>query len=317
MLMTVLAALALTAAQDTPAAAKSDLKVELKLDAPEYVIGAEAQAEVTLTNTGSKNLEIATPVFESRSVSFDITLGGGKGKPGRTFRYAVTAPDPHIALRLPLPRITLKPSAKAVFRRRIPTLIPGRLTIQARFGGAAASVLSGPVNAKVNPRAEGASKLTALFATSSGTFEATLEPEIAPLNVANFVTLARQGFYDNMIFHRVVKGGWIQSGCPYGNGYGGPGYTVKSEASLQEGEKGYHDKGTLAMSGHMKNDYTGSQFFITMDRVDSFDRKFTVIGRVAEAGFETLGKIESVPVDRNTDRPSEDVQLNKVTIVVK
>ena len=114
-----------------------------------------------------------------------------------------------------------------------------------------------------------------------------------------------------------MKSGWIQSGCPYGNGYGGPGYAVKSEASAQEGPKGYHDKGTIAMSGYLKNNFSGSQFFIALDRVDSFDRKFTIIGRIDANGLQHVEKIGKVRVDRSTDRPFEDVELTKVTIVVK
>ena len=317
MLVTALATLVLVAVQDTTEAPPHPLKIELKLDAEEYVIGAEAQAEVKLTNSGEKDLEMATLLFENRSVSFEISIVPGPEKTVVTFNHTVTAPDPHLVDRLPLAAITLKAGASATFRRRIPTLIPGRLTIFARYAGYSARIQSKPVTVDVNPRAEGTSRLAAIFNTSSGTFQATLAPGLAPNNVANFVTLARKGYYDDMIFHRVVKNGWIQSGCPYGNGYGGPGYTVKSEASAQVGPKGFHEKGTIAMSGHLKNEFSGSQFFVALGRVDSFDRKFTIIGRIPEKGMETVEKIGKGRTDRNTDRPTDDVKLIKVTIVVE
>jgi cyclophilin family peptidyl-prolyl cis-trans isomerase len=131
--------------------------------------------------------------------------------------------------------------------------------------------------------------------------------------VANFVALSKRGFYNGLNFHRVVKNSWIQTGCPYDNGYGGPGYAVKSEA---EAQTVLHEPGSVSMSGNLKSGFAGSQFFISLTNLPAFDKKYTVIGKVTAGGLDTVRKIGMVEVDKNTDRPSkEDVRLKEIKIV--
>jgi len=111
----------------------------------------------------------------------------------------------------------------------------------------------------------------------------------APGTVANFVKLARQGFYNGLTFHRVVPGFVIQGGCPNGTGAGGPGYTIKCELN---GNNQYHDRGVLSMA-HAGRDTGGSQFFICHNRQNTkhLDRQHTCFGKVVE-GIEVIDKIQ-------------------------
>lgn len=309
MLKILIATLALQAQPDP---AKSDLALSAALDKAEYVIGEEMQAEVTLANASDKDLEVAEFTFEERSLGFDVTFEAAPSKP-KLFTYAITRPDPHLVERLPLARVSLKARKSVTGLFRIPTLKPGEVTVVARYAGGDKELRSAPVKVKVKEQADGASKLAAILETAQGNMTIQLLPEEAPNSVANFVNLARREFYNNLLFFRVVKNQWIQSGCPYDQGFGHPGHSIRSEAS---GQTAVHDAGTVAMSENMKQSFVGSQFFIGLTRIPSHDKKFPVIGRLDAAGLDVARKIAAVEVDKNTDRPKEDVRLTKVTIVV-
>lgn len=307
----VLALQAQPPAQDPP---KTDLTLALALDRAEAVIGEEVQAEVTLTNSGDRDLDLAELAFEERSLTFDITFEAAPGKT-RQFLYSVVRPDPHLAERLPLAQVSLKPKKSVTGLFRIPTLRPGEMTIVARYSGSPAhkEVRSAAAKVKVKEQADGSNRLAAVVETSQGNMRIDLLPEEAPNSVANFVTLVRREFYNNLLFFRVVKNQWVQTGCPFDLGISGPGYALRSEAS---GQTAAHDAGTVALSGNLKQDFTGSQFFIALTRVPAFDKKFTVFGRLEASGLDVARKIGAVEVDKNTDRPKDDVKLTKVTIVV-
>lgn len=110
-------------------------------------------------------------------------------------------------------------------------------------------------------------------------------PEDAPKTVENFVTLARKGFYDGLVFHRVVPGFVVQGGDPKGDGTGGPGYTIKAEFSARK-----HVRGTLAMARSQHPDSAGSQFYITYGPQPHLDGSYTVFGQVV-AGMEHVDAI--------------------------
>jgi peptidyl-prolyl cis-trans isomerase B (cyclophilin B) len=310
--------LLLATVQQPPAApaAASDLTLTLVADKAEYVIGDEIQVQVSLGNATDKDISASELCLEERSLSFDITFDAAGGKK-KQFLFSVTRPDPHLVDRVTLPRVTLKArTGMMVGIFRIPTLRTGALSLTAVYKGGEKELRSPSLTTlKVIPQAGDAGRLAAAVKTSKGSFTIDLFPDEAPNNVANFVSLAKRGFYNNMNFHRVIKNSWIQTGCPYDNGYGGPGYAVKSEA---EGQKGLsHDVGTVAMSGNLKNGYTGSQFYISLSKIPAFDSKFTIVGKVQEAGLGVLRDIGNVEVDKTTDRPSkEDVRLSEVSIVV-
>jgi peptidyl-prolyl cis-trans isomerase A (cyclophilin A)/peptidyl-prolyl cis-trans isomerase B (cyclophilin B) len=313
MVTAIMAVLGLWMAQQPPAAGPSDLTVTLATDKSEYILGEEVQAEVTLTNGGDRNLDVAELTFEERSLSFDVSFEASPGKT-KQFTYAIIKPDPHLVDRIGPARVTLKPKKSMTGVFRVPTLKPGALSITAVYKGAEKEVRSATAALKVAPQADGSNRLAAAVSTSKGDFQIDLLPEEAPNNVASFVSLAHRGFYNNMNFHRIIKGAWIQTGCPYDLGFGHPGYATKSEA---EGQTVVHDTGTVAMSQNLKGGFTGSQFFIDLKRQEGHDKKFTIIGRVPDSRMEVVKQIGAVDTDKNTDRPlKEDVRLKEIKIIV-
>jgi peptidyl-prolyl cis-trans isomerase B (cyclophilin B) len=128
--------------------------------------------------------------------------------------------------------------------------------------------------------------LIATFDTSRGPIKVELYPDKAPLTVANFVNLAKRGFYDGLSFHRVIPDFMIQGGCPEGSGRGGPGYRFEDETN--NGVK--HDRGVLSMANAGPNT-NGSQFFITHIKTDWLDGKHTVFGKVTE-GLEVVDAVK-------------------------
>ena len=143
--------------------------------------------------------------------------------------------------------------------------------------------------------------LDAVFETSRGAIRVALAPDKAPLTVANFVNLARRGFYDGLSFHRVIDDFMIQGGCPEGSGRGGPGYRFEDETS--NGLR--HDRGVLSMANAGPNT-NGSQFFITHVPTPWLDGKHTVFGKVTQ-GLDVVDaikqgdKITSVKIEGDAD----------------
>jgi len=140
-----------------------------------------------------------------------------------------------------------------------------------------------------------------------------LYPETAPQTVANFVELVQKGFYDGLIFHRVIPGFMIQGGCPQGSGMGGPGYTIKGEFS-SNGIKNelLHDRGVISMARSSHPDSAGSQFFIMVAHAPHLDREYAAFGKVLE-GMEVADAIVAVPRDFR-DRPFEEQIIAKMTV---
>ena len=147
---------------------------------------------------------------------------------------------------------------------------------------------------------------TAKIETTVGTIEIELLDDAAPKTVENFVTLAKKGFYDGVIFHRVVPGFVIQGGDPEGTGMGGPGYKFADEPVTM----GYA-RGTVAMANSGPNT-NGSQFFICLDDLPSLPPKYTIFGAVA-SGLATVDAIAKGAIGPG-DRPLEPVKMTRVTI---
>jgi peptidyl-prolyl cis-trans isomerase B (cyclophilin B) len=146
-----------------------------------------------------------------------------------------------------------------------------------------------------------------------------LFPEIAPISVANFVSLASQGFYNGLIFHRVIPGFMIQGGCPLKNGTGGPGYSIKGEFRLNKFDNTLkHSKGVLSMARSQHPDSAGSQFFIMHQDAPHLDGQYAAFGQVI-SGLEVVDRIAKVsrsPQDRPLEEQvivSVDVELNGYT----
>ncbi|WP_156645323.1 peptidylprolyl isomerase [Lentibacillus sp. JNUCC-1] len=157
-------------------------------------------------------------------------------------------------------------------------------------------------------------KPTALIEMGNGeTIKIELYPDIAPNTVANFVSLAEDGFYDGLIFHRVIPGFMIQGGDPEGNGTGGPGHSIKGEFSSNGFENDLsHERGVLSMARSGDPDSAGSQFFIMTETSTHLDGDYAAFGKVVE-GMDTVDQIVSAERDER-DKPLEDQRMKKVTI---
>ena len=170
-----------------------------------------------------------------------------------------------------------------------------------------------PFNAACNPnrgesREEIMANRHACFTTSKGVFRVELSEDKAPKTTDNFIQLVESGFYNGLIFHRIIDGFMIQGGCPQGTGMGGPGYTIDDEfhPELKHGVAG-----VLSMANAGPNT-GGSQFFITLAATHWLDGKHAVFGKVVE-GMDVVSAVGQVETD-GRDRPLEDVAIETIAI---
>jgi peptidyl-prolyl cis-trans isomerase B (cyclophilin B) len=143
--------------------------------------------------------------------------------------------------------------------------------------------------------------------------KAELYPDIAPNTVNNFISLVEKGYYDGLIFHRVIKGFMIQGGCPEGTGMGGPGYSIKGEFAnngFQNNLK--HTPGVLSMARSMMPDSAGSQFFIMHKTSPHLDGEYAAFGKVTE-GLDIVDKIACVETSYS-DRPLTEQKIASMTV---
>ena len=143
--------------------------------------------------------------------------------------------------------------------------------------------------------------------------KAELYPQVAPNTVNNFISLVNKGFYDGLIFHRVINGFMIQGGDPEGTGMGGPGYGIKGEFA----QNGFandlkHSAGVLSMARSRMPNSAGSQFFIMHKDAPHLDGAYAAFGKIIE-GMDVVNKIAEVATDYN-DRPMEDQRMKTVTV---
>ncbi|MGI6184364.1 MAG: peptidylprolyl isomerase [Candidatus Fimadaptatus sp.] len=149
-----------------------------------------------------------------------------------------------------------------------------------------------------------------------GVINAELYPEYAPNTVANFVELAGNGFYDGLIFHRVISGFMIQGGCPNGNGMGGPGYSIKGEFAANGFKQNTlrHQRGVLSMARAMSPNSAGSQFFIMHANAPHLDGQYAAFGKVTdEASMEVVDRIASTRTGFQ-DRPVNEQRIQSITV---
>ena len=142
--------------------------------------------------------------------------------------------------------------------------------------------------------------------------KAELYPEVASNTVNNFISLVKKGYYDGLIFHRVIRGFMIQGGCPQGTGMGGPGYSIKGEFS-QNGVKNdlKHTEGVLSMARSMMPNSAGSQFFIMHKDAPHLDGAYAAFGKVTE-GMNIVDKIANERTDYS-DRPLKEQKIKSIT----
>jgi peptidyl-prolyl cis-trans isomerase B (cyclophilin B) len=148
--------------------------------------------------------------------------------------------------------------------------------------------------------------------TTHGRILLDLLPDVAPGHCANMIGLTKIGYYDGVVFHRIIRGFMIQGGCPQGTGTGGPGYTIKAEFNPTP-----HVAGVLSMARTNDPNSAGSQFFICLGAHGHLDRQYTAFGRTADAAsLEVVEKIGVTDTDRN-DKPLQPVTIKSAKVLVK
>ncbi|MBR1659896.1 MAG: peptidylprolyl isomerase [Oscillospiraceae bacterium] len=148
---------------------------------------------------------------------------------------------------------------------------------------------------------------------NGGVIRAELYPETAPNTVNNFISLVKKGFYDGVIFHRVIPGFMIQGGDPEGTGMGGPGYCIKGEFTANGFKNELkHKRGVLSMARTMRPNSAGSQFFIMHENAPHLDMQYAAFGKVVE-GLDVVDAIANTECDRE-DRPLKDQRMKTVTV---
>ena len=148
-----------------------------------------------------------------------------------------------------------------------------------------------------------------------GKMVAELYPEIAPNTVNNFISLVQSGFYNGLIFHRVIPGFMIQGGCPNGNGMGGPGYEINGEFSANGFRQNdlKHTTGVLSMARTMAPNSAGSQFFIMVAPAPHLDGQYAAFGQVTD-GADIAVDISRVPRNMMNDKPKQDVVIQSIRV---
>lgn len=149
---------------------------------------------------------------------------------------------------------------------------------------------------------------------NGGVIKLEMDAAAAPNTVKNFVSLARKGFYDGLIFHRVIRGFMIQGGCPNGTGTGGPGYSIKGEFSKNGVANPLkHDRGVISMARSMMMDSAGSQFFIMHQNSPHLDAQYAAFGKVVE-GMDVVDQIANCRTGQN-DRPVTEQRIKSILVV--
>ena len=158
-----------------------------------------------------------------------------------------------------------------------------------------------------------ANPVVTIIMENGDVMKAELYPEVAPNTVNNFISLVKKGYYDGLIFHRVIRGFMIQGGCPQGTGMGGPGYSIKGEFS-QNGFKNdlKHTEGVLSMARSMMPNPAGSQFFIMHKDAPHLDGAYAAFGKVTE-GMDVVNKIAEERTDYS-DRPLKTQKIKSMTV---
>lgn len=159
----------------------------------------------------------------------------------------------------------------------------------------------------------GKNPVVTITMTSGGVFSVELYPEVAKNTVDNFISLVRKGFYDGVVFHRVIKGFMLQGGDPDGTGMGGPGYGIKGEFR-GNGVKNdlVHERGVISMARSRHPDSAGSQFFLMHQKSPHLDGQYAAFGKMID-GFEELDRIANLQTN-SQDRPMEEQKIATMTV---
>jgi peptidyl-prolyl cis-trans isomerase B (cyclophilin B) len=311
---------------NAPKSAVAYYKINIEIPKNVVELGQTVDVNFSIANLGKEKTDVIKPVLDIDSVSLELTYTPDQGK-GFSFTYTVVTPSAYEHDKAKLEKITLDkfglPDGTFKTTFSIPAIKQGRWSVKAVYKGSGQPSSSDEVSFAVLPPVPPAgaaraavrsqnNEVVAVIDTNKGKITCRFLTEDAPNHAINFIKLAKNGFYNNLIFHRVIKGFMIQGGCPQKNGMGGPGYNVRAEFNQKK-----HLKGTLSMARSQHNDSGGSQFYICLDPQPRLDNQYTVFGEVVE-GMEVvdaIGNTATTGSDSNPkDKPIEDMVIKSVTI---
>jgi peptidylprolyl isomerase len=259
---------------------------------PEVTLGEPVELKVTVKEEGGDHVSLRELALDRRSVTLTVGEGASQWVYQRKLDKEPAACD-------------------GSFTEATISWTPvraGDYPIEASYMGKA----SAATRVTVKPAANGATELGILMKTTKGDMTIRFFPEVAPNHVAHFAERVRTGFYDGLVFHRVIKNFMAQGGDPTGTGAGGPGYEIPQE--FTNDPKYTHSFGRLSTARTNDPDSGGSQFFLCFEQATFLDGKYTVLGEVSE-GKDTLQKIEAIGADRDPQKPKELVKITKATLV--
>jgi peptidyl-prolyl cis-trans isomerase B (cyclophilin B) len=301
----------------------------------EVIIGDWIELDFVVTNLVSTDVKIIKPILDIDSVSFAIEytpILSGDDKPlTKKFVYSVITPSVFEHKRDKLETVALgkygTPESEVKTRFNIPAVALGTWQITVYYQGGRYPERAEPVTVRVTaPETETdksskilSGDLTAIIETSMGNMTVRFFFNDAPNTVMNFIGLAKQEFYNNLNFHRIIKGFMIQGGCPKGNGTGGPGYSIKAEFNSNK-----HLKGTLSMARSPQSiDSAGSQFFICHVDVPKLDNQYTTFGQLIE-GMDVLEAIANVKTvvnpqsqEQPPSKPTDNIIIKNISLEFK
>ena len=300
------AVVALALAAPSARAGEPKLDIQLAAKDAEVELGKDLELEVTVKNAGPDATEVKELAFDRQSVSFELRLGD------KTFK------DVQLHDTIYAPRKydtkTLKPGETMSKKFTIPTVLAGELEVVAVYaGGKDGKELGSEPRKLVVKGKDGATEVVAQMRTSLGPLTIRFFPHDALGTVLNFVRLAKDGFYDDKKFHRVVASGnmgVVQGGDPKGTGSGGPGYSVPAEFNAQK-----HTKGRLSMARSQHNDSAGSQFFLVTKETKHLDGGYSVFGEVVKglSVLEALGEVK-IEGGRQDGPPAVKISIETVRV---
>ncbi len=315
---TLLAAAALAALLAGPPAApaaprgKCPFRVGLKAVSPKVALGEDMVFEFTVRSGHGKVARIAPLRLGSpSSVTLAIEGSGIQARVSRIYGRFEGEKFKEDALEY----LPLKSGGVEKGEIRAMAVRPGKYQVSAFYGGFPADVWdepvrTEPVEVEVTAGPKGEKRPGARIRTDKGAMTAELYPEKAYNTVVNFLTLARDGFYNRLTFHRIIKGFMIQGGDPKGNGTGGPGYSIALEPNDIK-----HTRGVLSMAREQARNTGGSQFFVMDGTADTLDGAYAAFGRLLEGkagGDAVLKALASVPVKQGGDGGMSDPLVDPV-----
>jgi cyclophilin family peptidyl-prolyl cis-trans isomerase len=308
---TLTAALLIAAASLRAGAAEGDLVLEASVESKNVKLGEDAVLVLTLTNRTASAVKVPSLRLARDSVSVRISGPAVRAGAALTRLYGSFLENDSGGLDFratATPARTIESGESLLGRIAVPALLTGDLTLTAVLAdGTAARSEAKAVTVEV----QGRQKVAAQVETSKGSFRIDFDPASSYASVANFWTLARDGFFDGLAFHRVVAGALAQTGDPRGNGTGGPGWYLPGEAVVATSARG--DVG-LARGAHA--DSAGSQWLVVADAKGGVAGGYVRLGSVAE-GLDVVDRLVANPADEKTGRPKTADRVVSVKTLVR